>query len=333
MYQDRKALYQELENKRSSKVLVYVTGDRRGLETVIHQEVLDFFSEHLDSFGSSPKVSLLLYSRGGNTLAGWSIVNLIRQYCKSFEVIVPSKAHSTATLICLGADNVVMTKQATLGPIDPSVNGPLNPPIPGQGTATLPVSVEDVAGFMDLARKELHVKGQAELLGLMTKLAEKVHPLVLGNVYRSRAQIQMLAEKLLAFHWNGPQRKKRRIISVLCTEAGSHDYTISRREARDDLGLKIETPSMELYELINKIYQNIRDELELLNPFNLNTVLGANQNVSYSFRQALVESLTGGSHYFATEGALSRVAMPPQQGGQIPFQNQVSFAGWRYDKP
>ena len=53
---------------------------------------------------------------------------MIRLFCDEFEVIVPSKAHSTATLICLGADRVVMTKQATLGPIDPGINDPPNPP-------------------------------------------------------------------------------------------------------------------------------------------------------------------------------------------------------------
>ena len=57
-----------------------------------------------------------------------TIANMIRLFCDEFEVIVPSKAHSTATLICLGADRVVMTKQATLGPIDPGINDPPNPP-------------------------------------------------------------------------------------------------------------------------------------------------------------------------------------------------------------
>ena len=46
MFQDRRNLYSELESKRNSKLLVYVTGDRPGLETQIHPEVYDFFVNH-----------------------------------------------------------------------------------------------------------------------------------------------------------------------------------------------------------------------------------------------------------------------------------------------
>jgi ClpP class serine protease len=145
MYKDRLGLYRHLEKMRKSKVIVYVTGDRRGLETQIHPEILDFFIEHLDLIDGVKKISLFLYTRGGSTSASWSIPNLIRQFCESFEVIVPSKAHSGGTLICLGADNIVMTKQAALGPIDPSVNSPLNPQIPGAPPmARASVSVEAI---------------------------------------------------------------------------------------------------------------------------------------------------------------------------------------------
>ena len=66
-------------------------------------------------------------------------------YCDDLTVIVPHKAHSSGTVISLGANRIVMTKQATLSPIDPSLNNPLNPIIPNHpGKATTPVSVEAV---------------------------------------------------------------------------------------------------------------------------------------------------------------------------------------------
>jgi hypothetical protein len=53
------------------------------------------------------------------------------------------------TLLCLGADSIIMTKQAVLGPIDPSVHTPLNPQIPGAAhNAKVPVSVESINGFI-----------------------------------------------------------------------------------------------------------------------------------------------------------------------------------------
>src|SRR3989338_8569738 len=167
MYRERLENYKLLEKARDSKLLVYVTGDRPGMETQIHQEVVDYFAEHLDTFSLHNKISLFLYSRGGNTLAGWCIVNLIRQFCKEFEVIVPSKALSTATIICLGANNILMTKQATLGPIDPSVNTLLNPQVPGAGPqAKVPVSVEAMRGFLELTKTEVGVKDQKNLTAI-----------------------------------------------------------------------------------------------------------------------------------------------------------------------
>ena len=70
-------------------------------------------------------------------------MNLIRIFCDELEILVPLKALSAGTLIAIGADRVVMTKQAALGPIDPSVNNPLNPQasIGGQ-LKQVPVSVE-----------------------------------------------------------------------------------------------------------------------------------------------------------------------------------------------
>jgi hypothetical protein len=42
------------------------------MEAQIHQEVYDFFVNLLDEIGVVKKISLVLYTRGGSTLAGWS---------------------------------------------------------------------------------------------------------------------------------------------------------------------------------------------------------------------------------------------------------------------
>ncbi len=60
MYTDRIKLYQELEKKLNSKVLVYVTSDRAGFEASIAQDVIDLFINQLDSIGVREKISLYL---------------------------------------------------------------------------------------------------------------------------------------------------------------------------------------------------------------------------------------------------------------------------------
>ena len=74
---------------------------------------------------------------------------------------------------------VVMTKQAALGPIDPSVNNPLNPQasIGGQ-LKQVPVSVESVRGYLDAAREELKIEGEQSLTSVLLNLTTHIHPLV-----------------------------------------------------------------------------------------------------------------------------------------------------------
>jgi hypothetical protein len=329
MHSDRVSLYQEIEAARESRVVAYVTGDRPQLETQMSPEVGDFFVHHLDQIGVVQKISLMLYTRGGNTLAAWSLVNLLRSFCDELEIIVPYKCHSAGTLVCLGADKILMTKQATLGPIDPSVNTPLNPPIPGgPPTAKVPVSVEDVNAFIDYAKHSLGDDG--DLKSVFERLAASVHPLVLGNAFRARSQIRMLGRKLLGNHMDNEDAINK-ILDFLCSDSGSHDYTINRREARDELGLPIEKPSQALYETIKKIYDDFADELKLTIPFDPNLILAGNQAAQYSHTRALVESAEAGSHAFISEGSLSKqqIQVPPGIV-QDAINDQRQFEGWRH---
>ncbi len=334
MYQDRVSLYQQLEQERNSKVITYVTGDRPGMETKIHSEVYDLFVNHLDEIGVTPKISLILYTKGGETLTAWSLVNLLRQFCDELEIIVPSKCLSSGTIMALGADKILMTKQATLGPIDPSLTTPLNPIVNINGQENIsPVSVEDIKAYLSLAKDELGIKNPEDALNILLKLSDKVHPLVLGSVYRAQTQIQMLARRLLNFQISDAATVDK-IVNFLCSDSGSHDYTISRREATNELGLNIEKPSAALYDLIKRIYYDIKSELELSKPFNVNTTLGASQQVQYSVTRGLVEATDTCSYQMKTQGLLQKIVIPGAPLQQFMINNTISYEGWkRHDEP
>lgn len=339
MLKDRLDNYKKIEDLRKSKLLVYITGDRPGFETQIHPEVLDYFIDHLDNLKKEKKITLFLYTRGGNTLAAWSLTNLIRQFCDELEIIIPSKAHSSGTLISLGANKIIMTKQATLGPIDPSLNSPLNPQNPQFPTnpqARVPVSVESIKGYFELAKKDLQIKNSESISNILINLSNQVHPLVLGDVYRSRTQIQMLARKLLSKQLKNETQIKK-IISFLCSDSGSHDYTIYRREAKEELGLNIEKPDDNFYKIIKETFNSIQTELELKKGFDPNIILGANNQATYSCRRALIESILGGTDVFVSEGTLIKNSQVIPQGPNIPplqrviVEDQRKFEGWKHE--
>ena len=91
---ERTKSYSELEKERHSKVIVYATSTRQGMEAQIAKDILPKFVEHLDRIGRSNRISLVLYTNGGDTSVAWSLVNLIRSFCDEFEVIVPANCYS-----------------------------------------------------------------------------------------------------------------------------------------------------------------------------------------------------------------------------------------------
>lgn len=326
----RRALFDKVAQARKSHVISYITGDRKEMETQISSEIIDIFVEHLDAIGPVEKISLLLHTNGGDTAAAWRLVNLLQTFCDELEVIISAKALSAGTLISLGANRIVMTKQAALGPIDPSINNPLNPPIPHAPHIRMPVSVEAVRGYLDAA-KDFGIVDSANLAQLLVDLSNKVHPLVLGQIFRSRSQIRFLAKKLLSRQVSD-EGKSKEIIDFLCAESGSHDYTINRREARE-LGLQIEAPSDDLYKVLREIHLSYVTEMQLLQPYDPFSMLGAQPSTTYVLPRAMIESTHAGSNRFLSEGTITKTIIQQQTPvGPVPqetIHDNRRFEGWR----
>lgn len=327
----RKSLLRNIEEQRDTRAILYITGDRQGLETRIGQDVIDLFVDHLDELGPVQKISLILYTSGGSTSAAWNLVNLLHMFCDEFEVIALGKCMSAGTLISLGADRIVMTKQATLGPIDPSIQHPLGPSIPGASPdARADVSVEAVNGYLD-AIKESGRDKEFQARALLD-LSDKVHPLVLGQIFRSRQQIRDLAQRLIVKHTK-ESNKATQIIDFLCSESGSHDYTINRREA-EVLGLHIEKCTMDLYSILKQLRASYSSQMELRLPFDPSLIATLGQNTNYNFTRAMIESAAHGAHHFISEGSIEATEILHNQANgatvrQVAIQDHRGFEGWR----
>jgi hypothetical protein len=325
MIQNRIISYKELERLTDSIVLVYITGDRPGFQTQMGQDVYDLFVDQLEAIGKVKRISLYLYSRGGDTNIAWSLCNLIRSYCDEFIVIIPSRAHSAATLLSLGADKIYMTKQATLSPIDPSLNTHLNP-VDANSKEQMPISVESIKGFIQLAKEELGIIGSEESAEVLKVLAKEIHPLVLGDVYRARSHIRMLERKLLEIHFKGNTEAIEKITNFLCSDSWNHNYTINRKEAKESLGLKIDKPDDELYAIIKSIYDDLSDEMELRKHFNPAEILGTKEETFYEAKRAILESVPFGQYAFVTKGRIKKVVM--DDGKMVQIQENRFFENW-----
>jgi hypothetical protein len=270
---ERRKLISELQAKRDGRLcLAYITSTRQGHEIQIADDVLRLMYEHLEAGAEAAKkgVDLLLHSNGGSGTTPWRIVSLIREYTKKLAILVPDRAFSAATLIALGADDIVMHKMGCLGPIDPSVANIFNPPHPQMPGLLAPISVEDVTAYFTLIREELGITHDDELIQAVIALTEKIHPLALGNVQRSHNQARMMARKLLKLHMPNEADEPEiiKIIDTLKSNLFYHGHPINRDEAKKDLKLKVSEPPDDVGSLMRNLYMEYEKAMQLNEPFN-----------------------------------------------------------------
>jgi hypothetical protein len=329
----RREIISRIQDTRKSKVVCYITGDRLNLETRIASDCHSLVFNHLRQIGTSEEIDLFLYTPGGVTVAGWGLVHLIREFCKKFVVLVPFRAWSCGTLICLGADEIVMGRLGQLGPIDPSTNTPFNPPVPGFAPAphhTLPVNVEDIVSFIDLAKKEIGLKSDSGRVAALNNLSKinPYAPLAVGAAHRIRPQIVKLATGLLRLHMGKQRRQIDRIVDVLAKKLGSHDYLIGRKEAKE-IGLKVTDSPIELENLMWDLYSEYEHLMELNTPYLPGTFLGQQQSATGTFIRGAIESELM-THLFRTVRQVNQVVITPPV---VPaptrgYQENVIEEGW-----
>ena len=230
-----------------------------------------FFHDHLSKIpdANNATVDLFIHSNGGDGTVPWRLVNLIREYCKTFNVLVPHNAFSAATLTALGADSIVMHPMGVLGPTDPMVGNQFNPKDP-ETKHSLGINVEDVSAYIDLIKDDVGITHEDELVLAFNHLASQIHPLALGNVKRSRSQSKQLATKLLGLHMD-PKNKCHKIdeiVEKLTSKSYYHGHPINRREAKQELGLNVILPPKNVEELMWKLYLEYEKEMLLNISFN-----------------------------------------------------------------
>ena len=270
----RKALLESIEETFDGDGLItYITSTRANLEVMMAVDIIPRLYAHLEALrarGKSNRVCLYIHSNGGDGVVPWRMVSLIREYAEHFTVLVPHRAFSAATLLALGADRVVVHPMGMLGPIDPTITTDFNPSSPVNPNQKLGISVEDVTSYIKLVKEDVGISHEDELVQAFLALANQVHPLALGNVKRSTLQSRLMGAKLLRSRRAGrlPEHENEDIVRKLTSELYYHGHPISRREARDDLGLTfVEDTTDEQAKAMWDLYREYASLMLLERPF------------------------------------------------------------------
>ncbi len=87
----------------------------------ITPEEINGFMSVMYKMDWSKGLTLILHTPGGITNATETIVDYLTAKFDNLEVIVPTFAMSSGTMISLAADRIIMGRQSQLGPIDPQM--------------------------------------------------------------------------------------------------------------------------------------------------------------------------------------------------------------------
>lgn len=322
--QQRLEMIKEISLRRESEVLCYITGDRENVSTRIAPDVMPVIYRHLKMMKRPDRVDLFLYTRGGDVLTPWRLVHLIREFVSNFSVLIPFRAYSAGTLICLGADEILMGKMGELGPVDPSVVNAFNPQDPANPAARIPVNIEDVFSYLSLARDKAFLQSEEGMVKAFTLLTERIHPVALGNVHRNYHLIRSLSAKMLRLRKNPPSHEEsQHIIDNLTEKLYAHNYMVARREAKEDIGLPVVCPDHEMEELLWSLYEDYAKKLKLGELFDPAGILHGT-STDFEVEGGIIESLYG-LDSFVFSGIVERHDFP--EGGKINVN--ILRQGWR----
>jgi len=271
----RRVLIGELESAlgKGRRIIAYITGTRQWkgtgqvVSTRIATDAVRLCYDHLAAMASNTpreklKLDLFIFSQGGDASVPWRLVSLFREFASEFRVIVPYTAMSAATLICLGADSIVMGRKGELGPIDPSLQDSAILKIEGERP---PIGVEDVTSYIAFVRERCSVKRRSLIMQAVKLLSDQLGPIGLGKLNRQHSYIRMVGERLLRTRQGCDEKAIKTILRRLIEEVSFHGHAISRAEAKE-LGLHVEVPSADIEERIWKLYLEFEKDYELLDP-------------------------------------------------------------------
>ncbi len=247
----------------------------------------DAIPEFLDQIQFLPpdcrSVDLLVVSHGGDPTVAWRIMSLLRERVEKVGVLIPQSAFSAATLLALGADEVVMHPCANLGPVDPQIT--VARQIPGtQGKEIFEFGSEDLAGFLAFVRDSVGLSDQEYLKSAFEMFCKEVGAVPIGVATRGARLSVSMSEKLLRMHMqtDSEGQKARTIAETLNTKFFHHGYPVGRKEAKE-IGLKVVKPSAELETVIWKLWLEIEAEFKSRVPFNPITEVANSANAAALF--------------------------------------------------
>lgn len=216
---------------------------------LIHPDSITLFAELLHAADPSKELHLLLRSPGGDGEVAIRLARMAQASCARFVVVVPDIAKSAATILALGADEIIMGPPSDLGPIDPQVL------VPERGY----VSAKEVIAAVDGALADVSARPGTYALHSALLGMGNVDATLYQFAASALGQTKEIARQAIA---SNPRRSEKAVEDLvagvadrLITDPRTHSAVIGAAEARNfGLPVKELKPSSEWWQEIWTIW-------------------------------------------------------------------------------
>ena len=153
-YTERKLLFDKIVQKRQRPLLTYVTSIRPGMGSQMAGDSIRPIIDQLELIPQGEKsIDFMIISNGGDPITSLRIMGLLRERFEKVSVLLPYVAYSAATILSLGADELVMHPYSNIGPVDPQLSAPHR--TPSGATEQLEFSPEDIVNYIEFLKADV----------------------------------------------------------------------------------------------------------------------------------------------------------------------------------
>ena len=244
--------------------------------TMMHTADIPSLETVLTSVSGADQINLLLHSPGGDGTIVEKMVDMCRSHLaggnRKLRVIIPNIAKSAATLMAVGADQIVMGYCSELGPIDPQVQIAVSGVIQWVSALAFVESRDELMKQIAQA-----VKKKETTVGLLQQLAGLNIPFTneCSNsiAFAKKTAVTLLDKYMLRPAFERPKaraKKASEIAEKLLSKQlfPVHGQYIDGATAKKELGLEVEVLDKDdqLWQLLWDYY--IRCEVQMNIPLN-----------------------------------------------------------------
>lgn len=228
-------------------------------------------------------LDVVLQTPGGDIDAAFLITKVLRNKAKQVNIFVPLYAKSAGTLICLGADQILMTDLSELGPLDTQIfeqqdggqsgyTSALNGFKALEQVQLHTIETLDIATKLILSRSQMKISEAIHLASEFSghtsgTLYTKLNPHKIGEYARALEIGEQYGIMLLTRYRKWNKEKAELIVKTLVKQYPSHGFIIDFEELTS-LGLpatKIDDKLIDtMIELRKKLLETEQSLIELI---------------------------------------------------------------------